>query len=119
VACQLGTHWIGGEVIVYLLRYPDRSTEHRACNRSEVQPTEEATQAAAERSGDRPGAAGHPAPRQPVIDNPRIVEAHKPGSKPYLSLSIPKVQPDQDADRKAKAFLRRLMPNHPMLQDDD
>jgi hypothetical protein len=62
VACQLGTHWIGGEVIVYLLRYPDRSTEHRACNRSEVQPTEEATQAAAERSGDRPGAAGHPAP---------------------------------------------------------
>jgi hypothetical protein len=54
-----------------------------------------------------------------VIDNPRIVQAQKPGSKPYLSLSIPKVQPDQDADRKAKAFLRRLMPNHPMLQDDD
>jgi hypothetical protein len=43
----------------------------------------------------------------------------EPGSKPYLSLNIPKAPPDPEADRKAKAFFNRMMPNHPMLQDDD
>ena len=50
---------------------------------------------------------------------PRIVKARKPGSKPYLSLNIPKPPPDPDADRKVKAFLKKMMPHHPMLQDDD
>jgi hypothetical protein len=27
--------------------------------------------------------------------------------------------PDPDADRKVKAFLKKMMPNHPMPQDDD
>jgi hypothetical protein len=50
---------------------------------------------------------------------PRIVQARKPGSKPYPSLNRPKTPPDPDADRKVKAFLKKMMPNHPMLQDDD
>ena len=48
-----------------------------------------------------------------------IVQARKPRSKPYLSLNIAKAPPDPDADRKVKAFLKKMMPNHPMLQDDD
>jgi len=46
-----------------------------------------------------------------------IVQARKPESKPYLSLNIPKAPPNQDADRKVKAFFKKMMPNHPMLQD--
>jgi hypothetical protein len=49
----------------------------------------------------------------------RIVQARKPGSKPYLSVNIPKAPPDPDADRKVRAFLKKMMPNHPLLQDDD
>ena len=47
---------------------------------------------------------------------PRIVQARKPGSKPYLSLNIPKPPPDPDADRKVKAVFKKMMPNHPMLR---
>jgi hypothetical protein len=43
----------------------------------------------------------------------------KPGSKPDRSLNVPKAPPDPDADRKVRVFLRKMMPNHPMLQDDD
>jgi hypothetical protein len=50
---------------------------------------------------------------------PRIVQARKPASKPYLSLNITKAAPDPDADRNVEAFFKRMMPNHPMLQDDD
>ena len=50
---------------------------------------------------------------------PRIVQARKPGSKPYLSPNVSNAAPDPDADRKVKAFLKKMMPNHPMVQDDD
>jgi hypothetical protein len=43
-----------------------------------------------------------------VIDKPRIVQARKPGSKPYLSLNVPKAPPDPDADRKVKAISSRI-----------
>jgi hypothetical protein len=52
-----------------------------------------------------------PAPRQPVIDKPRIVQARKPGSKPYLSLNMPKAPPDKDADPKVKALFKKMIPN--------
>jgi hypothetical protein len=57
--------------------------------------------------------------RQPVNDKLRIVQARKPGSRPYLSLNILKARQTPEADRKAKAFLRRMKPNHPVLQNDD
>ena len=80
-----------------------------------------ARQAAAERSSDCPSTTGHPAdqPATPAPAMQRIVQARKSGSKPYLSLNIPKAPPDPDADRKVKAFLKKMMPNHPMPQDDD
>ena len=60
-----------------------------------------------------------PSEPTPAPEMQRIVQARKPGSKPYLSLNIPKAPPDPDADRKVKAFFKKMMPNHPMLQDDD
>ena len=56
----------------------------------------------------------HPAPAMQ-----RMIQARKPGSKLYLSLNIVTAPPDPDADRKVKAFFKKMMPNHPMLQDDD
>jgi hypothetical protein len=99
----------------------DRSTEHRAGDLPEIQPAQEARQGAAERSGDRPGAAGHPTDQRALLGTRCALHrpGPEPGSKPYLSLNIPKAPPDPEADRKAKAFFNRMMPNHPMLQDDD
>jgi hypothetical protein len=49
----------------------------------------------------------------------RIVQARRPGSRPYLSVNIPKAPADPDADRKVRAFLKKMLPNHPLLRDDD
>jgi hypothetical protein len=49
----------------------------------------------------------------------RIVQARKPGSKPYPSLTIPKAPPDAEADRRVRAFFKKMMPDHPMLHDDN
>ncbi len=38
---------------------------------------------------------------------PRIVQARKPGSKPYLSLNMPKALQDPDAERKVNAFFKK------------
>lgn len=43
-----------------------------------------------------------PPPSEPPPAMQRIVQARKPGSKPYPSLNIPKAPPDPDADRKVK-----------------
>jgi hypothetical protein len=66
----------------------------------------------------------HRAQAQPAQDAPvpaiqRIVQARKPGSKPYLSLNMPKAPSDPNADRKVRAFLKKMMPDHPLLHDDD
>jgi hypothetical protein len=62
---------------------------------------------------------GLPSETTPASGVQRIVQARKPGSQPYLSVNIPKPPPDPDAVRKVRAFPQKMMPNHPLLQDDD
>ena len=64
----------------------------------------------------KPPPRTRPAPAAPVaIVVPRIVEARKPGK----TLRTPAdVLDDPEGDARVKAFFRRMMPNHPALDDD-
>ena len=45
-----------------------------------------------------------------------IVVASKP--KPHQPRQRPEPEPDPAEEARARAFLKRMMPNHPLLQDD-
>jgi hypothetical protein len=68
---------------------------------------------ATERAKSRPKPPEHPQ------NGPAIVQPQKAKIETYPSLNAPKAPPDPDADRQVRAFFMKMMPNHPMLQDDD
>ena len=61
----------------------------------------------------RPNRAPRRKAQAAAIVGPRIVVTRKLG--PRLR---PEPESDPEADARVRAFLRKMMPNHPLLQDD-